>query len=291
MEEEKAKKYRSEAIETYAEDMAKAIREGAGTVKNIIHEREAEEAEKKNLSPETKKNRFFVSVGILLLALAFAAVSFIFFRKNTATVPVAKQFTPLIFTDRAISIDVSGLKKEDIAQKVLSEVGSVNVKVGGVEGIYPVENKQIIGLRRFIALSKIHFTPVDNTQFVSDDFLMGVVKNQNNAASASGSGFFILLKVRSSQDIFDSLRAWEPSFLYDLHGFLGLNITSETNYLFTKDFTDGIVENKNARVLYDKDGNIVVAYIFADNNSIIITDSDSAAHEIMLRLASAQVGQ
>ena len=31
---------------------------------------------------------------------------------------------------------------------------------------------------------------------------------------------------------------------FDLYGFLGINLSSETNYLLTKDFEDGIVENK-----------------------------------------------
>jgi hypothetical protein len=87
------------------------------------------------------------------------------------------------------------------------------------------------------------------------------------------------------------MRLWENNLLTDLHGFLGVNISSDTNYLFTKNFINGIVENKNARVLYDNSGNIVLMYIFADDNSIIITDSSNAAHEILLRLASSQVQQ
>jgi hypothetical protein len=79
--------------------------------------------------------------------------------------------------------------------------------------------------------------------------------------------------------------------LSDLHGFFGINISSDTNYLFTKDFEDGIVENKNARILYDKDGNMVMMYIFADESSVVITDSTQTASEIMLRLASAEKKQ
>jgi len=94
--------------------------------------------------------------------------------------------------------------------------------------------------------------------------------------------------VRSATDIFDSLRTWEPNILTDLHGFLGTKIGSDTSYLFTKDFTDSIIENKNARILYDNNNNIILMYIFADDNSVIITDSENAAHEIILRLASAQ---
>ena len=56
-----------------------------------------------------------------------------------------------------------------------------------------------------------------------------------------------------------------------------------------KDFEDGIVQNQNARILYDAEKKIVMMYIFADENSVIITGTESAAREIMLRLASSRV--
>ena len=279
-------------VETFAEDMADFIGSSAGgLVKNIIHSEEEHEKETKNLTPQSKKNVVFMSLGFLLLAIALITSSFLFFRPDTNTVSVAKQFTPLIFNDQITPLEILGFKKDDIAQAVLSEIGKTKVKSNGVEGIYLTENKQTIGLRRFITLINAHFSPSDNPVFVSDNFLLGVVKNQANTDVTAGTGFFILIKVRSATDIFDSMRAWEPNLLTDLHGFLGLNISSDTNYLFTKDFQDGIVQNKNARILYDQKGNIVLMYLFADDNSVVITDSQNAAREIVLRLASSQIVQ
>ena len=233
-------------------------------------------------------------ISILLVMLALAIFSFFFFKKNTNTVSIEKQFTPIIFNDQSAYLEVSGLSKDEITQTVLNEINTSKVKVGGLEGIYLTVNQQIIGLREFISLIKSHFTPSNNSSLVSDNFLMGVVKNPVlpvGDSSEAGNGFFILLKVRSVADIFDSMRLWENNSLTDFHGFLGVNISSDTNYLFTKNFTDGIVENKNARVLYDNSGNIVLMYIFADDNSIIITDSESATEEIMLRPNSSQTKQ
>ena len=229
-------------------------------------------------------------ISILFVMLALAIFSFFFFRKNANIVSVEKQFTPIIFNDQSAYLEVSGLNKDEIGQTVLNEINTSKVKNGGLEGIYPTVNQQIVGLREFISLIKSNFTPSNDLSLVSDNFLMGVVKNPDTQTN-TGTGFFILLKVRSIADIFDSMRLWENNLLTDLHGFLGVNISSDTNYLFTKNFIDGIVENKNARVLYDNSGNIVLMYIFADDNSVIITDSSNAAHEILLRLASSQVQQ
>lgn len=280
-------------VETYADDMAKIIENDTqGLVKKIIHGEEEHEIEKINSSPQSKKNKLFMVISFLLIVLAIAILSFFFFKKDSNVVEVKTQFTPIVFTDQSVFLEVAGLKKDEVEQTVFNEINNLKVKVGGVEGIYLTENKQkVVGLREFISLTKSHFVPGDNTLFVNDNFLIGAMLTGLKSTSPTAGDFFILLKVRSTADIFDALRAWEPYLLSDLRGFSGINISGETNYLLTKSFEDGIVENKNARVLYDKDGQIILMYIFADENSVIITTSQPAAHEIMLRLASSEKKQ
>ncbi len=281
------------AAETYAEDMAKVIEnDKEGLVKKIIHGEERHEEEKKNLSPESKKNKLLMFSSVLLIVLSLIILFFFLFLKTEIeTVPVEKQFTPIIFNDRSAFLEVSGLKKEEIEQTILNEVNNTKAKVGGIEGIYLTENKQIIGLRRFISLIKNNFVPGDNTLFVQDNFLLGAMLTGLKSTSPQDGDFFILLKVRSTTDIFDALRAWEEKIFSDLYKFFEINLSKETNYLLTKEFQDGIVENKNARILYGQDENIVMMYVFADDNSVIITNSQPAVHEIILRLASSQKKQ
>ncbi len=280
---EKDNEIKNKIVRTYAEDMAKVIEDDkSGLVKKIIHGEEEHEKEKRNLSPESKKNKFFMLVGLLFIALGFAALSFFLTKREVPTVSIEKQFTPLIFNDKSIFLEVKDFKKEEIAQIVLNGVSATKVKNGGVEGIYLTENKKILGLRRFISLIKGNLISGNNSFLINDNFLMGVV-------NAETKDFFILIKIRSIPDIFDSLRAWENKMFFDLHGFFGVDITSETNYLLTKNFEDGIVQNKNARILYGQDGKIVLMYILADDNSVIITNTENATREIMLRLASSRV--
>jgi hypothetical protein len=275
-------KTQNKVIETYAEDMAEVIgNDTEGLIKKIIHGAEEQEVEKNKLSPQSKQNKMYMSAGIVLVVVAIAALSFLLLQKKSNIITVQGQFTPLIFNDQSAYLEIAGLKADEIKHTVLNEVGASEVKDGGVEGIYLTENKSIIGLRRFLFLTKSTFAPSTSTVFVSDNFLIGSVNN----------GFFMLLKDRSTPDIFDTLRGWEAKMFSDLHGFIGVPITSDTSYLLTKDFEDGIVENKNARILYDTNGSVVLMYIFADDNSVIITSSQEAAHEVVLRLASGQVKQ
>ena len=76
---------------------------------------------------------------------------------------------------------------------------------------------------------------------------------------------------------------------YDLHSFFGVPINAGTNYLLTKNFEDGVVENKSARILYDKNGEVVLMYVFADDTSLVITNKTGPVQEVIFRLSSSQL--
>lgn len=280
---------KNKGIETYAGDMAKVIDTSEeGIIKKIIHEQEEQEEEKKNLSPESKKNKIFMIMGFTLIFLALIAIVVItVFGKRIFTMTVAPQFSPIIFTDLMEFKEISGLAKDEVAETINNEVIATKVKIGGVEGIYLTEKKKVIGFREVLTLIKANVV-LDQITFMDDNFLLGVVK-ENSLADPTPRNLFILLKMRSFADIFDGMKAWEQKMFYDLHGFFGVDINTDTNYLQTKDFEDGIVANKNARILRDNDGKVVLMYVFADDTSLIITNSETSTKEIILRLGSSQI--
>lgn len=280
---EEKNKVKNVNVETYAEDMAAVIGDNEnGVVKKIIEEQEEYDTENKKGSPESKKNKIFLFIGIFLVILSFLAVSLVYvFKKEIFTVEVAPQYVPIIFTDNTAFKEISGLKKDEIAQTILNEVNTALFKDGGIEGIYLTVNKKVLGFRGFLSLieANLNQTQID---FINDNFLIGATNKEIRNP-------FILLKMRSIADVFDPMRAWESKMFSDLHGIFGVGINADTKYLLEKDFEDGIVQNKNARILYDKDGKIVMMYVYAEEDSLIITNSEIAVSEVMLRLASSQI--
>jgi hypothetical protein len=196
-------------------------------------------------------------------------------------VEVAPQYLPIIFTDKTEFKEISGLKKDEIVQTILNEMNTGELKEGGVEGIYLTENKKVLGFRKFLGFLE---ASLDQTkiEFINDNFLLGTVNK-------GGQSPFILLKIRSIPDVFNPMKNWESKIFFDLHGLFGVPINADTKYLLQKDFEDGIVQNKNARILHDKDGKIVLMYVFVKDDSLIITNSETATAEIILRLASSQI--
>jgi len=276
-------KLKNKNVETYTADMVKAIEsDKGGLIKKIIHEEEEHEAEKINLSPGSKKNRVFMFISITLIILALGVlVFFAFFNEKINVIEITPQATSIIFTDQTDFIPIDGLTKEKIAETISNQANNTKVKIGGINGIYLTENKKVIGFDRFATLLKSNLT-TDQLGLINDNFLMGVLNEETK-------NLFMLIKARSFADIFPVMQSWESKMLYDLHGFFGVNLSPETNYLFTKSFEDGIVANKNARILRDNNGKIVLMYVFADDNSIIITNSENAVNEIILRLNSSKI--
>jgi len=271
-------------VKTYAEDMAEVIGDNReGLIKKIIEQDEVNEIEKLKTSSGSKENKFFIVMGSLLILATMAIVVISTLKKSSETVFVEKPFTPLIFNDKTTYIEVSGLNKDKIIEAVYNAFDASSLKASEVEGIYLTENKKLVGLRRFIELTKGAFVIPESIEggglFVSDDFLLGVNNNE----------FFILIKISSLSDVFNNMRAWEQKMFTDLYRFFGINLSSETEYLLTKDFENGIIENKNARILYGENKDVVMMYVFANNTSLVITKSPFTAREVLLRLASSQI--
>ena len=274
---------------TLAEDMTKFIEEDkSGIIKKIITEQEQHEEEQQNLSPESVKNRSFMFFGIFLVIVSVVAIIFIILKNNNSVAPVAVQFRPIIFTDNVELKEISGLKKDGIINTVANAVLANPAKVGGIDGIYLTENKNGLGFRQFSKLMNFSLD-LNQLTFLEDSFLLGAFKENSIDPKKQKSDFFILLKFRSITDVFPAMKSWEKGMFYDLHGFFGIPVNADTNYLLTKDFEDAIVANKNARVLKDKDENIVLMYVYLDDGSMVITNSEDATKEIVLRLASSQV--
>jgi hypothetical protein len=280
---EEKDKIKNVDVETFADDMAGVIGENEnGAIKKIIEEEEKYNTEYEKVSPENKKNKIFLYVGILLVALSFGAVALVYLlRTEIFTVEVAPQYVPVVFTDKTEFKEIAGLSKDQVIQTILNEAKTADYKSGGLEGIYLTIDKKVIGFRKFLDLLEAN---LDRTkiEFIGDDFLIGSYNNDSKDV-------FVLLKMRSVVDVFDVMRAWEPKMFSDLHGLFGVDLNADTNYLLEKNFEDGIVQNKNARILYDNDGKVVLMYVFAEDDSLIITNSESAVAEVISRLDSSQI--
>lgn len=271
---------KNKIVETYIADMASAVDGSEGIfIRKIIEEQEKKEERYMQFSLGDTKNKIFLYVGLFLLFAALGALGFLVFSKTKAgTVEVAQQYIPAIYLDNYLFKDIEGIAGDQIHRVILTEAFSKEIKFDEIFGVYLTLQNKIIGLRKFLSLTSPELDQ-KNLAFVDDNFLIGATNIENKE-------IFILIKTRSFSDVFDFMRLWENKMFYDLKGVFDIEVSSETNYLLTKDFEDGIVQNKNARILKDKDGKTVMMYVFIDDRSLLITKSNLVAKEVGLRLSS-----
>lgn len=290
MEENIENKLKAKNVKTYTNEMVKALEgEKGGLIKKIIHEEEEHQNEQKKLSPKSKENKIFMLISTIFILLALALLFFLtFFNQKINIVSVAPQFTSMIFVDQTDFVPVDGLLKENIIETISNQINNTKVKIGGIDGVYLTEKNKIIGFDRFNFLLKTSLLP-EQINLFNNIFLLGAFKNGLSSISPNIGDPFVLLKIKSFSDIFPVMHSWESKMLYDLNGIFEVKITPETNYLFTKDFEDGIIANKNARILRDDNGKIILMYVFINDTSLIITNSEGATSEVVLRINSSQI--
>ncbi len=275
---------KSKVVHTYSDDMVGALGENqSGTVRNLIEAEEEREKLKESYSPQSKKNQIFLAVGALLVVCSLAGIVYTVLIRNEGSVSGPETYKPLIFSDKTKEIPVAGMKKETLSSAVYTEVEESILLAGKLESVYLTENKKVITLSRFMELLNSNL-PKEAYGILGSKFSLGVTSTPKN-----GKQIFVLMSSNSFQSIFPLMQAWEGKIFYDLHGLFGINLDPSTSYLLTKDFQNGILQNKNARILYKKDNTIAIAYVYLDERNILITNGEDAVKEIVLRKSSTQI--
>lgn len=276
-------------IETFTADMVQAIsNDKSGLVKKLIHEEEEKQRSKEIIFTSSRKNLFFIFSGIGLICIAIALFVFVvmFNKEKDVLSPISKNGQ--LFIDQTTEKDVTGLSKENISMEVLNFSINSTVKNGGLESLYIFENGMKLNFSRLMSFLKSELN-IHQLSVFEPEFFIGVFKSKNPAESIAKGDLFLIFQTKSFDDAFPVLKAWEKKMLVDIGGFFGINLSPQTAYLFEKAWQDKIILNKNAKILTDDQGEIVLFYSFLNDKQMIITKSEQAMKEVILRLYSSRV--
>lgn len=270
-------------IETLSGDILDmALHNEAGVIHGIIKEEEEKAVIDANISPTSHRNKILISLSVLFVLLSILLLySFIYFNKKNSTVPASLRYQPLIYTDEFILLPIDGLSKKDIQEKIFSDVKNSNIESGKLKAYYLTINDKTVPLDIFLKNIEANISKETIEQF-NPSYLIGAIGDAKES-------IFILLKPNSFASVFPGMKLWENKMFYDLSALYNIEVNKDTSYLLTKNFEDGFIQNKNARILYDNEGGIILAYIYLDNNSILITNTNLVAKEILVRLSGSSL--
>lgn len=276
-------------LRTYAKDLGESVvSQKGGIIKMAISDEAKKGAEEKNISFASAKNKIFLIGSIALVAGGILSIIFLWPKNQTVIAPQAEnQNQPIIFSDSNKIIDITGIPKERIIQNIRSEIASAQIPSHKIKNIMLTET---ISGASYLIQSKRFFSSIGSAipqallQALAPKFMLGF-------HSEVGNQPFILLKTNSFNDAYQGMLAWEERMFDDLYLMFAIDISGDNIKLFDKKFEDSIVQNKNARVIKDAEGSIILMYAFLNNQTAAIATNSDTLGELINRLNAQKIEQ
>lgn len=284
---------KTKRIRTYQSDVAEALKsQRTSIIQMVLSEQEKKRDAAEEVSPKQPKNMALMLISATLIATGVGAAGFAAWRyaaqqKEVGQTERALSIPSIIFAETKKGIDITGLSKDRVARAVSSEIASVDLRLDFIEQIYfakdvagssealaPEEKVQIL-----VSASELFNTlesgmPESLARALAPDFFFGIhVFNGNQP--------FIILRTDFFESAFAGMLKWESSLARDVLPLFGKTVTSD---LVVRPFEDVVIRNRDLRILRNKDGIIVLIYLFQDKHTIIIATADETIKEVVDRL-------
>ncbi|MES2931009.1 MAG: hypothetical protein V4665_04490 [Patescibacteria group bacterium] len=277
-------------LRTYSSDMADAIRENEGTVIKIaLAEQKRHEREDLYRKAEGTNARkvLLVAGGILLIGIALGAWYFVAQKNEKKNAPVETQAlieTFIAYNSHTFADTTRAMTKTDLADVI--RTGTVTTEPpGSIKAIFLSTSAtgmpQLLPLKDLISTLELS-APGSLTRSLTDRYMIGTYAAVT--AENSKPHLFFIFETTDYNQAYAGLLEWEKTMLNDFFAVYGINVAGDRNALFEKPFKDIIIENKDARILYDDQGKDILYYMFMDKNTFVIADSSEALKEIYSRI-------
>lgn len=225
-------------------------------------------------------NKLITIMVIMLVIISVGVFSYTVIKKKNSqkTGEVSEQNlpTPIVLPNKQSVVTIT-IGKTAENKNIVKDLLQTDTQIGNLTNfIFTDESKVLLTPEKFFKSLEIN-TPFGFSTFLTDRFMFGVYSLEKNEP-------FIILKVRSYENVFALMLKWENTIKDDLNIILP-NDTSLNESLFQ----DRIVKNHDTRILYDQNGQIDILYSFLDKDTIIMTSSMETFEEILKRLSSSKL--
>lgn len=279
-------------IHTYVSDMADAVRQNeASVIKIALAEKEKKEQEEIYKQTETTGSSKFLYIvgGVILIVVACLFVYFVINKKEKESLelPTTNKIETIISYDDSVTIDTSNfISKKEITDSLTIETSKINnLKIIKYISLKKKNNNvyEPISSSDLISILKLNI-PSPLKRSMNEDYMVGTYFNK----SSNINNLFIIFSIKDYNLAYASMLEWEKLILEDTFDIFNIKL-SENEYLLEKSWEDIVINNKDARVLYNRNGEGVLYYIFIDKNNLLLTKDKDAIKEINARLITKTI--
>ena len=287
------------SIHTYKGDIERSVRGRGLSVSDMISSqgRRADTSESFGEARASGSlSRVLAGMGILLVTCGLAAGVWWVRGQLSATAPAAGVSVPSAFI-RVDSVKVITIPSDytptDVLRLFTQNRDTLGLSLGLVARLVPVREGTTTPMtaQDLFALMDQNVSG-ELSRAVSSQFLLGVHSFQDNQA-------FLIFHTETYAQAYAGMLAWERTMRTDLSPLFdrGISPTLPVSdsaaalpaQVLTTAFVDRTVENHDARVLQDAQGNILLLWTFLDRNTLVITTNEYTLRELITRLAGAPV--
>ncbi len=282
-------------IHTYSSDMADAVRTNETSVIKIALA-EQKKHEQESLYKEangTKTSKAFLFLGgLIIIILSIGGVYYVMQKKKIDNNPPKQETTinkeALISYEDQSSIDMTNVTNQNDALDIINTESKKSEK-DGIKILFLTHiingKTELLPLEDFLSLIKTT-APSSLIRSFDTSYMIGTYKTTD---TQSIPHLFLLFQTKNYNQSYAGMLIWEKTLLYDLSGLFKIDISGDNNTLIEKPWSDVILDNKNARILYDLQKNSVLYYIFINKDYFMITDNQDSIKEVTKRLLTKNI--
>lgn len=265
------------SLRTYQGDVEEAIgknKESSTTIFVAEQKRKEFEPEKViTVKDNSKRNRVFIYLGMILFVLGLGTVSSVYYLKySEQTVVEQKAKTILAFTKQK-DLDISNSNLSDFQSNLKKEKDDFNSPINSVLYLNIKDGGSQAGIEKVLSLVGPSQQP-SLTRSFDKDYMFGVYSYDTNEV-------FIILKVADFASSYSGMLRWESDMQKDLDKVFSISKSIGT----TTPFVDLAIKNKDLRILKDSTGKTQLLYSFIDKETLVITKNESIFGAIIGRIS------
>ena len=294
-------------LQTYKGDVEKSIEDRGVSVVSVAAA-EAARRGKLGATSEAKKEaqkKFNMSLlmvlgGVALIVAALGVATAIFLRPTTATGP-RFPVPPSISADETALVLADTSSRDTLMTAIAGAVQSTKLSLGLIEWLYIGLQRPGSPLTQLPAQDLIGTiapnVPPELLRTLQPTYLLGVHSFDQNQA-------FLILQTDSYATTYSGMLSWERTMRGDLYpvfdrtpsphlnpaaGQATSTEASSTTQFIQTGFVDKVVENRDTRVLLNKQGDILLLWTMLGRNIILITTNEYTLREVVARMNVAPI--
>jgi hypothetical protein len=278
-----------EGLHTYAADFGASISgERGDIIRRAIAEEERKAQAARSQTLASKQNILLLAGSALSIIIGIGAIVFLAIgNRPKAVEPVTAKVPSIIAADTSAEIPFTGISKEELSVQSAKAIAA-DISAGSIKNIFFTETRN--GMK-YLTTAKTFLTlisktiPTQLTDGLENTFMFGVY------GAAGKNAPFLIFKTDAYNDAFAGMKEWEARLFDDTYRLFGISATGGNAALLQAKFADATLSNKDARVLRNASGAIVLLYAFHDEQTILITTDPAALDEVSARLTAQKVMQ